>query len=278
MPPRPFPYAFRVGTDIVLVSRIREIITKPTRRGPITPLDAFLRRTFTGREIIRFWKRNAGFNNNQAEFLEDPVRLSTVTMHLAGRWAAKEAAIKAVKPRKLTLMDVEILQYPETKELFALIRDRTYVHQRQRLVVGGTIRLALGDSADSSNVTIGERVSRRMILDEESQPAANGETSYEPTITESTSQPAAHDEALYKPIDPESTILQTESDEMLARSFREKPTYQDQDDDEVPGQVAIISISHDGDFATAVCVAPQENLPGDVGGEAAARLLYDGDR
>lgn len=43
-------------------------------------------------------------------------------------------------------------------------------------------------------------------------------------------------------------------------------------DDERPGQVARISISHDGEYATAVCMAAESPLPGDVGGEAAARM------
>lgn len=43
------------------------------------------------------------------------------------------------------------------------------------------------------------------------------------------------------------------------------------DDDSISGQVARISISHDGDYATAVCLAAEEPMEGDVGGEAAAR-------
>jgi holo-[acyl-carrier protein] synthase len=39
------------------------------------------------------------------------------------------------------------------------------------------------------------------------------------------------------------------------------------------GQIVHISISHDGDYATAVCIAPEEAMPGDVGGEAEARGL-----
>jgi holo-[acyl-carrier protein] synthase len=38
-------------------------------------------------------------------------------------------------------------------------------------------------------------------------------------------------------------------------------------------QTVHISISHDGDYATAVAIAPEEAMPGDVGGEAAARGL-----
>lgn len=38
-----------------------------------------------------------------------------------------------------------------------------------------------------------------------------------------------------------------------------------------PGQIVKVSISHDGEYATAVCMAAVEPSPGDVGGEAAAR-------
>lgn len=41
--------------------------------------------------------------------------------------------------------------------------------------------------------------------------------------------------------------------------------------DDPPGQIAQISISHDGEYATAVCLAAEEPSTGDVGGEAAAR-------
>ena len=43
------------------------------------------------------------------------------------------------------------------------------------------------------------------------------------------------------------------------------------DFDELDGQIVRLSISHDGDYAYAVCMAPTMPEPGDVGGEAAAR-------
>lgn len=48
-------------------------------------------------------------------------------------------------------------------------------------------------------------------------------------------------------------------------------TMQDVDFDELHGQIARLSISHDGEYATAVCIAAIEPAQGDVGGEAAAR-------
>lgn len=38
-----------------------------------------------------------------------------------------------------------------------------------------------------------------------------------------------------------------------------------------PGQIVQVSISHEDDFATAVCIAALEPSSNDVGGEAAAR-------
>lgn len=41
---------------------------------------------------------------------------------------------------------------------------------------------------------------------------------------------------------------------------------------ELKGQIAKVSISHDTDYATAVCLAAEEPMARDVGGEAAARM------
>ena len=41
--------------------------------------------------------------------------------------------------------------------------------------------------------------------------------------------------------------------------------------DELDGQIVRLSISHDGDYAYAVCMAPTMPEPGDVGGESAVR-------
>lgn len=132
-----------------------------------------------------------------------------VAEHLAGRWAAKEAAIKAAKPRKLTLLDIEVLWSAEKEELYALIRDNTYVHR------SGTrgVNLASEENAD----------------------AAADNASAGPMKAEHDEQNVEHDP---------------------------------------PGQIAAISISHDLEYATAVCIAPLTPLPGDVGGEAQARM-YD---
>lgn len=125
-------------------------------------------------------------------------KLETVATHLAGRWAAKEAAIKAVRHRRLSFMDVEILRYRAmggSGGVFALIRDES------------------GSPKDSSS---------------------DGCTN------------SAEPDATSKPLE--------------------------QVYGELEGQIARISISHDGDYATAVCMTVDEPMAGDVGGEAAARI------
>lgn len=199
MPPRPFPFPLRVGTDITSITRIRDAITRARRRQPGSQFHAFLDRLFTHRE-------QEIFRHNFPDFTPADVnRLPKVTEHLAGRWAAKEAAIKASKPRKLTLLDIEVLQQADTREMYALIRDKTFVH------ASGIRRLDLTGNAAG--------------------PATG-------------SAPAA-------------------------------PRRPDAIENDPPGQMAPISISHDGDYATAVCIAPLSPVPGDVGGETEARM-YDG--
>lgn len=134
------------------------------------------------------------------------------------RWAAKEAAIKAVKPRKVTHRDVEILQDRDTKELYALIQDH-------------------------SNV-LGAPYFRIKHLDLQNNSPAESEEK-EPSVPSQGSVP-----------------------NLESQEQQENP-------DDSAAQVAKISISHDADYATAVCLAAEDPIPGDVGGEAAARLFSE---
>lgn len=217
MPPRPFPFALRLGIDIVSQARIRDVITKPRPLGKTsTQLDAFLRRVFTEREQFVVQKRFPGFDSS------DTTRLPFVVAYLAGRWAAKEAAIKAIKPRKLTHQDVEILQRRSSREVIAIIRDKTLA--------------GIGPAHYSINLQ---------------DPQNNS--------------PAESEE---KQANLESQEQQKNPDDASAQGqqrFPENPA----------AQVAKISISHDGEYATAVCLAAEDPIPGDVGGEATARLYSE---
>lgn len=195
MAPRPFPFALRVGTDIVSITRIREALTRHRRPQNKSPWHPLLDRLFTQREQDIFHRKFPHFT------IADDKQLPRIFQHIAGRWAAKEAVVKAAKPRRITLLDVEILMQAESKEMYALIRDKTFVHKTFKHL----------DLASAGNADI-------------------------------------------------DTAADEESDE-----------------NDPPGQMAAISISHDRDYATAVCIAPFGSLPGDVGGESAARM-YDAEQ
>lgn len=112
MAPRPFPLPIHVGTDICSISRLGELYKS---RG----LD-FLKKFLTPRERVAFQNRfgtsksppshdvrtAATHCNNHSKSSADPG-----VIYLAGRWAAKEAAIKAVKPRKLVMKEIEIWSF-----------------------------------------------------------------------------------------------------------------------------------------------------------------------
>lgn len=144
------------------------------------------------------------------------------------RWAAKEAAIKAVKPRKVTHRDVEILQDRDTKELYALIQDH-------------------------SNV-LGAPYFRIKHLDLQNNSPAESEEK----------KPSVPSQGSVSNL--ESQEQQENPDDSSAQGQQENP-------DDSAAQVAKISISHDAEYATAVCLAAEDPIPGDVGGEAAARLF-----
>lgn len=140
------------------------------------------------------------------------------------RWAAKEAAIKAVRHRKLTLMDIEILRYRGpggVGGIFGLIRDKP--------------------GSPRPNEENREQISASPIR-----------------YTGQRNHVKAFLEAERTPKDP-SADGAAEPDPMSLYG-------------ELEGQIVKISISHDGDYATAVCLAPEEPMIGDVGGEAAARM------
>lgn len=78
------------------------------------------------------------------------------------------------------------------------------------------------------------------------------------------------------PTAQESAIAEGETEDMAAeaaaatRYVNEEIPGSEQSHD-MDGQIAKISISHDGDYTTAVCIAAEEPMAGDVGGEAQAR-------
>lgn len=100
---------FRLGTDIVYIPRIRQLVEKFGQR--------FLNRVYTADELLlcgldtyddNYHRQNHGVNQE-----ESPKQRLTVEK-LAGRWAAKEAVVKALGTGwcGIGYTDVEICRHP----------------------------------------------------------------------------------------------------------------------------------------------------------------------
>jgi holo-[acyl-carrier protein] synthase len=189
MPPpllRPFPIpCLSVGTDIAHIPRIAKLVA--SRRT----LPRFLRKLFTAREERAFHLRfplgdrglesDSGSSSSEGE--EHQRREDAAARYLAGRWAAKEAVVKACSWRRLMFDEIQILRDEGGKRVYGVILDRPEVRRTMR-------GQDLGGKEDETA-----------------------------------------SEALYG---------------------------EGGEDEDIPGQIVKISISHDGEYATAVCLAAEE--------------------
>lgn len=187
MPPplRPFPIpSLSIGTDIAHIPRIAKLVASQRT------LPRFLRKLFTSREERAFHLRfplgsrlNSDSESGSSEGGEQQRREDAAARYLAGRWAAKEAIVKACSWRRLMFDEIQILKDEGGKRVYGVILDRPEVRRAVR---------------------------------EEDWGRKEGETA--------------------------SKALTEEGVE----------------DEDISGQVVKISISHDGDYATAVCLAADE--------------------
>ncbi|KAK3705655.1 hypothetical protein LTR37_013263 [Vermiconidia calcicola] len=240
MPPRPFPFQLNIGTDISHVSRIRNILG----RENVEPrnLVSYVRRLLTRRERVEFWNRYGSWD------LTVQRSRDAVYKHLAGRWAAKEATIKAVQYRKLSFHDVIIRSPIYGEEMSAVILDQP--------------------TSDNRPIEHEVRILNQLpSQDERQQDLIN---LYKPL----GAVPLKRDTSPSTRTSTDERHTPVQADPSNATGAENVDAGQSGDEDaseELSGQVAKISISHDGDYATAVCLVAEEPMPGDVGGEAAAR-------
>ncbi|KAI7176261.1 hypothetical protein D0869_15330 [Hortaea werneckii] len=237
MPPRPFPFALGIGTDICHRKRIEQLLLKPPPQARKKNLTRFLVRFLTSREISIFWRKFEDESGLFASQFED------VTRYLAGRWAAKEATIKACQWRQLSFKHIQIL------------RQQKYLGADQ---TGVTYALILDRPASAFHATFDSRAR------DQSSEIEDNVAKQDHISGLSSSQSIAFDDTASEQIreaHPPSAV--DEHDFISAEAQNDDPS----------GQIAKISISHDGEYATAVCLAAEEPMDGDVGGEAAAREL-----
>ncbi|RMY77939.1 hypothetical protein D0862_13464 [Hortaea werneckii] len=237
MPPRPFPFALGIGTDICHRKRIEQLLLKPPPQSRKKNLTRFLVRFLTSREISIFWRKFGDESNLFVSHLEN------VTRYLAGRWAAKEATIKACQWRQLSFKHIQILRQQQgpgidqTGATYALILHRP----------ASAIQAAFDLKARDQSSHVEDTVAKQDRSSELSSPESIAADDNPSEIQRETRLPLTVDEQDFISAEPQN--------------------------DDPSGQIAKISISHDGEYATAVCLAAEEPMSGDVGGEAAAREL-----
>ncbi|KAL1620581.1 hypothetical protein SLS54_005937 [Diplodia seriata] len=123
MAPRPFPFPLGVGTDICSIHRVKSLLQRSGPAGSSLPrLHSFLARVFSFREILLFDLRFTGVLQKPGAEHESALASSAIR-YLAGRFAAKEAAIKAIHPRRIFLRDV--LVAGQGSQPYAIVFDKS---------------------------------------------------------------------------------------------------------------------------------------------------------
>lgn len=154
--------------------------------------------------------------------------------------------IKAVSWRRLSFHDIVILHPQSRGSLSAVISDKQVGADGLRHAgsASSTDHTQITDSVDDDRASISEGYSSQHVR---SSPHVSKEES------------VLEDDISQEFIDDVGTALHESVDALQPGDLQ--------------GQTVKISISHDGDYATAVCLAAEEPKAGDVGGEAAARGL-----
>ncbi|MCJ1409648.1 hypothetical protein MMC19_003730 [Ptychographa xylographoides] len=214
MPPKPFPSQYRVGIDICEIERFSRIIHQRDH-------STFLRwgsKIFSRLEWPLFlWKirqYRAGHNDTHHQHFAS---------WLAGRWAAKEAAIKAHENRRLRRTHVSIIPQPPGVPPHHLGSSKPWIlidPPKRPVVMDGTIANRRGLGAAIASF-------RR----ERTSFAPNSEFPSSTTSPEYTK--TSHGDELYT------------RQHLVEEDERRR---------------ADLSISHDGRYATAVCIALDETF------------------
>ncbi|MCJ1479434.1 hypothetical protein MMC13_008120 [Lambiella insularis] len=210
MAPKPFPSQFRIGTDITKISRFQQILDTYTGER----LHRWARRTFNGLEWPTFLSKIERYGSEHHV---------DVAQWLAGRWAAKEAAVKAHPSRRLLRPQISILVPP----------------QEGALGLGVTIKPQCLIDPPRPAVIMNRSTAIKRGLESLILESNTTRISYPTGSTLDTSLKAI----------ATSAGLPTQ-EAIFARPLRTIETER---------RVADLSISHDGSYAIAVCMALDED-------------------
>ncbi|KAE8380880.1 hypothetical protein BDV26DRAFT_256431 [Aspergillus bertholletiae] len=153
----PFPYPLGLGTDICHIPRIKRILSNENPNY----VERFTQRIFTEAELADFHQRHARvlqLKQNLENAISTPNGSSLeqdrydrglwkLSSWVAGRFAAKEAAIKAVSPRRLEWHHAEILV------LAGQMKPLLVIHNPQRTDDQIQTRLPVGKHAAQLSIS-----------------------------------------------------------------------------------------------------------------------------
>ncbi|KAH0289716.1 hypothetical protein M436DRAFT_84822 [Aureobasidium namibiae CBS 147.97] len=139
MPPRPFPQALSIGTDICHYIRFQKYLpihqdsaSTATATSSHDPLFKLFDKFFLPAEQRMFWRRfrpSSSPTSDAAASLPqqgywDATVADEAARYIGGRWAAKEAVIKAfAAERRLMLRDVRVQSVGKSRQPLGLVLD-----------------------------------------------------------------------------------------------------------------------------------------------------------
>ncbi|MCJ1252026.1 hypothetical protein MMC30_009264 [Trapelia coarctata] len=219
MPPKPLPSQLRIGIDICHISRVGRALEGLSKAGR---LEKWAGKIFNRHEWPGFCVKHEQWKKETT----GEYGIDIFSQWLAGRWAAKEAAIKAHSNRRLLRHDVSILP-PSLGDLEVsgkMTKPLILIDPPRRIVkmdIETAIARGLQEAALYRKMSIGDTLSRY----DEVPPGEDTSTIPPLSCRESGSRHIIHRRLLVKEEDK---------------------------------QLADLSISHDGEYAIAVCMALDE--------------------
>ena len=165
--------------------------------------------------------------------------------------------MKAVTWRKLSFHDI-IIRHPPYS-------------------TGGYVHAVILDSSETTKGQMLSAPPTSTIVRERTEAGHHGRSNGPQTNAEAPSgdvrTPRWLRDRISEPDAPQQDVATLSTEPHQKGNAERDPSSNEDEFREFSGQVAQISISHDGAYATAVCLAAQEPMDGDVGGEIAARNL-----
>ncbi|MCJ1284491.1 hypothetical protein MMC26_003823 [Xylographa opegraphella] len=214
MPPRPFPSQLRVGTDICEIARFENILRSSTGDS----LHKWGSKIFNGLEWPIFLSKAEQYQRDRYGS-----RSAAIAQWMAGRFAAKEAAIKAHTKRRLLRPHVSIVVPPVEPdgEYRGTIKPIVLISPPTRLVIMNTLTA--------------EKRGLKDVASERNQAASSRALTEVPLRIRTLAQNLGF--RIEEPLFLRQVMIK-EEDKRLAD----------------------VSISHDGEYATAVCLALDEEI------------------